>query len=106
MALSRISQNNLSLSSSLSETLRKYPVLPALNRECVKDYQIPGTKHIIEKGTNVFIPVFGLQFDPKYYPNPKIFDPDRFADTTSTTSKYKINRPYLGFGDGPFKRIF
>lgn len=63
----------------------------------MKDYQIPGTQHIIEKGTSVLIPVLGLQYDDKFYPNPTKFDPDRFE---GATFKYRADRPFLGFGDG------
>lgn len=47
-----------------------------LPRECTNNYHIPGTKTVIEKGTDVFISVLGLHRDPKYYPNN--FEPDRF----------------------------
>lgn len=80
-----------------SETLRKYPALPLLNRECTKAYKIPGTNFIIEKGTTALIPILGLQMDPKYYPNPETFNPERFmVDGVSFNE-----RPYLPFGDGP-----
>lgn len=80
--------------------MRKYAVLPVLNRQCVKDYQIPGTQQVIEKGTDIFIPVFGLQYDEKYYPDPTRFNPDRFKESVSSGPKYKTERPYLGFGEG------
>ncbi|XP_017779343.1 PREDICTED: cytochrome P450 6k1-like [Nicrophorus vespilloides] len=44
------------LNKVISESLRKYPTLPLIDRKCVKDYQIPGTKIIIEKGTRRFSP--------------------------------------------------
>lgn len=72
-----------------------YPILPFLNRECNTDWKIPETNMIIEKGTFVFIPVHALQMDPKYYPEPEKFLPERFA------SKRSNDRPYLPFGDGP-----
>nr|CAD7201099.1 unnamed protein product [Timema douglasi] len=33
-----------------AETLRKYPPIPLLNRECSKDYKIPGTEVVLQKG--------------------------------------------------------
>lgn len=72
-----------------------------MSRTCVKDYRIPGTPNIIEKGVEVFIPTHGLQRDEKYYPQPTKFDPERF-DEESSAEKYQINRPYLPFGDGGF----
>lgn len=66
---------------------------------CVKDYQIPGTNNVIEKGVHVFIPALGLHMDPKYYANPEKFDPDRF-NGENATEKNISNRPYYAFGEG------
>ena len=82
----------------VSETLRKYPPLPILTRLCTKDYIIPGTDVQLNKGVGVMIPVLGLHSDPEYYPNPDIFDPERFSEEN------KQSRPsftWLPFGDGP-----
>lgn len=81
---------------SLIETLRKYPPLPLLNRECTKEYQLPGTDVIIEKGTAIFIPAMGLQRDEKYFTDPIKFNPDRFSEKNAIPSM-----SYLPFGDGP-----
>lgn len=80
-----------------AETLRLYPSLPILNRTCVKNYHIPGTKLSIEKGTEVFIPVFAMQKDEQYYEDPLKFNPDRFADR----NQIKKSAFYFPFGDGP-----
>nr|AKZ17694.1 cytochrome P450 monooxygenase CYP6BQ35 [Tenebrio molitor] len=82
----------------LNETLRKYPPVPLLNRQCNKDYIIPNTNILIEKGVHVGISALGLHNDPEYYPNPKVFDPDRFSEEN------KKSRPaftWLPFGEGP-----
>lgn len=65
----------------------------------MKSFQIPGTDHVIEKGTDIFIPAAALQRDEKYYPEPNKFKPERFSET-SLAGKNQINRPYLSFGDG------
>ena len=83
-----------------SETLRKYPIVPILNRTCVKEYQIPGSDRIIEKGAQIFIPVMALHKDERYYENPEKFDPERFNEENSG-GKNIVNRPYLPFGEGP-----
>lgn len=83
-----------------SETLRKYPIVPVLNRACVNDYRIPGTNQIIEKDVQVFISVMGLHWDEKYYEQPEKFDPERFSEENSI-GKTILNRPYIPFGDGP-----
>lgn len=67
-----------------------------LNRECTKDYQIPNTDVIIEKGTSITIPIFSIQRDPHYYPEPGKFDPERFMDSAAVSKM-----PYYPFGEGP-----
>lgn len=86
----------------LSETLRKYPPLPFLDRVAAHDYKVPGTDLVIEKGTPVYIPMFGLHYDPEYFPDPEKYDPERFND------KNKQQRPsciYMPFGEGPHNCI-
>ncbi|XP_031628978.1 probable cytochrome P450 6d4 [Contarinia nasturtii] len=84
----------------IDETLRMYNVFPTVARKCVKDYQIPDTDKIIEKGDLIIFPSFAAHRDEKYYPNPENFDPERFNEQNSA-GKNQINRPYLPFGDGP-----
>lgn len=73
---------------------------PMLTRTCVSDYQIPGTDKIVEKGTEVFVPIYALQRDEQYYTDPDKYDPDRFSDE-NMVGVNQINRPYYAFGDGP-----
>lgn len=79
-----------------AETLRKYPPLPILTRECTNEYKFPGTNAVIEKGTAIFIPIMALQRDEKYYPDPLKFNPDRFNDKSAIPPMTN-----LPFGDGP-----
>lgn len=84
-----------------SEVLRKWPPAPATDRYCVKDLDYEdesGLKIKFEKGVGLWIPVYGFHRDPKYYPNPDTFDPERFSDE----NKHLINiDTYLPFGAGP-----
>ncbi|XP_060531618.1 cytochrome P450 6k1-like [Cylas formicarius] len=86
------------LDMCINETLRKYPVLPFLDRRCTNDYTIPGTTTVIEKGTPVIIPMMGIHYDENYYPEPQKYDPQRFADK-STLNNDGYN--YFPFGEGP-----
>lgn len=79
-----------------TETNRKYP-FPFLSRECTQDYTIPGTKHVIEKGTPIVIPLLGIHRDSQYFTNPMLYDPDRFS---SSNANYNANA-YMPFGAGP-----
>lgn len=78
--------------------MRKYPPVTFLFRECSKNYKIPDSDVVIPAKTSVIIPVYGMQWDEKYYDNPQEFRPERF------TEEEKAKRPnytYLPFGDGP-----
>ncbi|XP_049824367.1 probable cytochrome P450 6a14 [Aethina tumida] len=81
----------------LDESLRKYPPLPMVTRICGKDYKIPNEDVVIEKGTRVVIPIYGIHHDPEYYDEPEKFDPERF----SPENKAERN-PYshIPFGEG------
>ncbi|XP_076271103.1 putative cytochrome P450 6a13 isoform X1 [Rhynchophorus ferrugineus] len=82
----------------INETLRLYPPLPVLPRICSKTYRVPGTEVVIQKGTRVNIPVWGIHKDPEYYPDPEKFNPENF------TEQNKADRPdttFLPFGEGP-----
>nr|CAD7406662.1 unnamed protein product [Timema cristinae] len=82
----------------LTETLRKYPVVPVLSRNCTKPCTIQGTDLLVDKGMKVLIPVVGLHMDPKYYPDPLRFDPERFSEKNQ---KARPHFTYLPFGEGP-----
>ncbi|XP_067633194.1 uncharacterized protein [Eurosta solidaginis] len=92
------------LSMVIDETLRMYPVAPALDRVHSPDegedpFDLkPYNDYTLPKDMPVFIPVYGLQHDPKYWPNPETFDPERF-----TPENKKLHEPmaYLPFGAGP-----
>uniref|UniRef100_A0AAG5DMS8 Cytochrome P450 n=1 Tax=Anopheles atroparvus TaxID=41427 RepID=A0AAG5DMS8_ANOAO len=86
----------------VSETLRKWPPNPASDRVCTKEYTIAGEdgqpEVTIPKGASVSIPIAGLHYDPRYYPEPERFDPERFNEE----NKHKIPQgAYLPFGLGP-----
>ena len=70
----------------------------ALMRRATEDYAVPNSKHVIPKGSTVFIPVIGFHFDEKYFKNANTFDPDRW--TPEEIAKRPSNA-YIPFGDGP-----
>ncbi len=88
------------LEQCVDETLRMYPPVFNIIRECTKDWKLPGTNILIEKGVSVVVPAFALQRDPKYYPNPEQFQPERF-NAENSSGKSFVDRPYLPFGEGP-----
>ncbi|KAH8332815.1 hypothetical protein KR074_011292 [Drosophila pseudoananassae] len=87
------------LDQVVQEVLRKWPGAVAFDRECNRDitYEVDGQSVEIKKGDVVWLPVCGIQRDPKYFENPDKFDPERFSDE----NKANINPfTYFPFGLG------
>ncbi|XP_011194316.2 cytochrome P450 6a9-like [Zeugodacus cucurbitae] len=83
----------------VAETLRKYTVVPQLNRQALSDYPVPGhPNYVIKKGMTVLIPSVGVHYDPDIYPNPDHWDPDRF---TPEKRQLRETVEWLPFGEGP-----
>ncbi|XP_076684083.1 uncharacterized protein LOC143377056 [Andrena cerasifolii] len=82
----------------ISETMRKYPAIVLLNRICTKETKLENTNFSVPSGTQIVIPVYGIHMDPNIYPEPKMFDPERFSE-----ENIKTRHPYayLPFGEGP-----
>ncbi|KAF5303248.1 hypothetical protein FQA39_LY09987 [Lamprigera yunnana] len=82
----------------INETLRKYPPVPIHTRECTKSYRVPNSNVTLKKGSFIFIPVYAIQMDPEYYPDPETFDPERFSEASKLSRHPSAWTP---FGDGP-----
>ena len=79
----------------IRESSRHYP-LTVVERECVKDYRVPGSDFVIPKGMLVQIPSLAFMKDEKYFSAD--FDPENFsAEKLAVRSPYA----YLAFGQGP-----
>ncbi|XP_050077617.1 cytochrome P450 6d3-like [Anopheles maculipalpis] len=81
----------------IKETLRMYPALAVLNRECTLDYRVPDSDIVIRKGTQMIIPLLGISMNEKYFPNPELYSPERFDDATKNYDQ----DAYYPFGAGP-----
>ncbi|GAB0089364.1 Cytochrome P450 [Sergentomyia squamirostris] len=88
----------------VKEILRLYPPLPFLDRVCIpaddkESYSLePYHKFAIPRGMKVYIPVIPIHRDPKYFPNPEDFIPERFSpENRDSAEQYN----YLAFGQGP-----
>ena len=79
----------------LSESMRLYPPAWAMGREVLKDVSIGPYR--LQKGTMVFFSQYIVQRDPRWFPEPQRFRPERF------TAEAKVGRPrfaYFPFGGG------
>ncbi|XP_063549055.1 cytochrome P450 6k1-like [Cydia strobilella] len=83
------------LNQCVAEGVRLHPPVSTVDRSAKEDYKIPGTNIIIEKGTAVYVSLYGLQGDPKYFDNPDTYDPSRFDEGRP------IPDAYIPFGAGP-----
>jgi len=59
---------------------------------------VPNDSLIIDKDQKIIIPIHSLHYDPKYFPDPELFDPERFLSEEKAKRQSGI---YLPFGDGP-----
>jgi cytochrome P450 family 6 len=93
--------NNLKyLECCIDETLRLYPPLSILFRTCTKDYKVPNSDLIVEKGTSIHIPSMAIQRDENIYENAQEFKPERFLDSPTGNGQSE-GLFYLPFGGGP-----
>ncbi|RZF41966.1 hypothetical protein LSTR_LSTR012343 [Laodelphax striatellus] len=81
----------------VEEANRKYPILMVIFRKCEKAYRLPDGG-LIEPGINVMIPSSAIHYDPKFYPDPEKFDPERFSEDNKSR---RHQGAYLPFGIGP-----
>ncbi|XP_075422075.1 cytochrome P450 3A24-like isoform X1 [Ascaphus truei] len=80
----------------IQENLRMFPTAVRLDRISKQNVEINGV--IIPKGTVTMIPLYVLHRDPKYWPEPDEFRPERFSKENR-----EAQDPYtfLPFGAGP-----
>jgi cytochrome P450 family 97 subfamily B polypeptide 3 len=66
----------------IAETLRMYPQPPLLIRRCRTEDHVPagaGREATVIRGMDIFIPLYNIHRDERFWPNPDSFDPDRFT---------------------------
>ncbi|CAG9785965.1 unnamed protein product [Diatraea saccharalis] len=91
------------LDSVLNETFRKWSIVIAMDRICTKEYELPpahegGKPYKLYPGDLVYSSVNAIHMDPQYYPNPEVFNPDRFSEE----NKRNIQPfTFMPFGMGP-----
>lgn len=80
----------------LCESLRLYPPAWIIARQALADYPLGG--YCIPRGATVLISAWVMQRDPRYYPDPLRFEPERWRP------EQQASRPpfaYFPFGGGP-----
>lgn len=88
------------LQAVVKETLRLHPAAPLLLPRCpTKSCTVGG--YTIPRGTKVFINVWAMHRDPKFWDSPCEFRPERFLGSQALNLDYMGNNfKYLPFGGG------
>ncbi|XP_058793299.1 cytochrome P450 6B5-like [Phymastichus coffea] len=84
------------------ESLRKYPPGTHNRRISVAPYTFASTNLTIPENTKVIVPVWAIHRDPAIYPDPEVFDPERFNEENEE-SRHPMH--YIPFSHGPHNCI-
>ncbi len=77
------------------ESMRLYPPAYTIGREALVDCDIGG--YLVPRGTTVLMSQWVLHHDPRYFPEPQRFRPERWETETARLPKFA----YFPFGGGP-----
>lgn len=80
----------------IAEAMRVYPPVYLIGREATRDLELGGYR--VQKGYTIFMSQWVNHRDPRYFPDPEKFQPERWEDDLATRiPKYA----YYPFGGGP-----
>ena len=80
------------------ESMRLYPPAWGIGRRAIRDFELNGYR--IPAGTNVFLLQWVTHRDPRFFPDPERFDPERWRD--DPIRRGRLPRfAYFPFGGGP-----
>ncbi|MBV9354121.1 MAG: cytochrome P450 [Chloroflexi bacterium] len=79
----------------VDETLRLYPSAWVIGREAIRDTEIGGQR--VRRGTSVLLSPWVLHRDARFFDEPTLFRPERWADAMKRVPRFA----YIPFGAGP-----
>lgn len=85
----------------VKESMRLYPPAWVTGREVARAFELPGRGRDgvrVEEGTQIVMSQWLVHRDPRWFPNPEVFDPDRFDPEHA---KQRPRFSYFPFGGGP-----
>ncbi|MGZ3420614.1 MAG: cytochrome P450 [Polyangiales bacterium] len=80
----------------VKESLRLYPPAYMIGREATRDVRVGDWS--LPRGTTVLMSLFGMHHDPRFFPDPEAFRPDRWLDGSTASVPKHVYQP---FGGGP-----
>jgi cytochrome P450 len=84
----------------VQETMRLYPPVYAFGRRSIQETEVMGYR--VPRGWNVVMCQWVVHRDPRWFPDPERFDPDRWSDDRAA----RVPRyAYFPFGGGPRRCI-
>jgi cytochrome P450 len=84
----------------VKESMRLYPPVWFLTRKASEDLELGGYR--VRKGTTLVMSMWAMHRDPRFYPGPETFNPERWSsDFADRLPKFA----YMPFGAGPRRCI-
>jgi cytochrome P450 len=84
------------LECCIKESLRLYPAVPNITRYMSEDSELGGYK--IPSGASVSLQIYALHRNEEYFPDPDVFNPDRFQ-TNESIGRHAF--AFVPFSAGP-----
>uniref|UniRef100_V9KPX3 Cytochrome P450, family 4, subfamily F, polypeptide 22 n=1 Tax=Callorhinchus milii TaxID=7868 RepID=V9KPX3_CALMI len=81
----------------IKESLRLHPAVTTVARSCTEDIRLPDGR-IIPKGNICLISIYGTHHNPTVWPEPEVYNPDRFSPENSET---RSSHAFVPFSTGP-----
>ena len=85
----------------MNESQRCCTAFGIMSKLCTAEFELEGSDGLrcrVKPGTEIAIPVWALHHDPEHWPDPEVFDPDRFSNDRKQDIK---KMTFLPFGEGP-----
>ncbi|KAL1459378.1 hypothetical protein WDU94_011365 [Cyamophila willieti] len=85
------------LEACIKEALRLYPSVPFIARKLNEDVRLK--EYVLPRDTEAIIVVYNVHRDPKFFPRPEVYDPNRFFLPETSSGRHPYS--YIPFSAGP-----